>query len=88
MMDEANQLAQGCLTAQIDYPLQSGMMVALISDLHKLDPPREMIDHPLVTTGVPPFDGNVMLPARGNDPKWNVPAGDFVNLRVPGFLKR
>jgi hypothetical protein len=86
VIHQADQFAQGGFAAQVDDTLQAGMMMAGATDLNKLDSSLEMIDHGLVALRLPPFDGDVVLPAGGDDPKGSVLPGKFVDLGVPGLF--
>ena len=59
-----------------------------LPDLDELDSAAEMIDHRLIASRVPPFDGHIVLAAGGDDPKRNGFTRDLVDLREPGFLLR
>jgi hypothetical protein len=47
-----------------------------------------MIDDLLITPGLPPFDCQIIFSARCDNPKRNVLARDFPNLRIPRLLLR
>src|SRR2546428_6576146 len=65
------------------------MVVPVLANLNELEPPAKMIDHLLVTLPLPPFDSDIVLASRGNDPEWRVSPRDFADLRVPSpFLVR
>jgi hypothetical protein len=65
------------------------MVMVPVADLHELDPVTEMVNHCLVTTGVPPLNSDVILAARCDNPEWNWAARLFMDLRKPRpFLGR
>jgi hypothetical protein len=45
-----------------------------------------MMDDLLITLGLPPFDRQIILAARRDNPKRDGLACDFVNLGIPGLL--
>ena len=86
MVNEPDQLAQRGLPAQVNRTLDPGMMIANGPNLHELHPAAKVIDHLLIPGWTPPLAGDVVLAPGGNDPKWEVAIGDFVDLGIPGFL--
>jgi len=86
VMDQTHQFTQVRLSAQVNDPIQFGMVVPRLPDLDELNPATKMIDDLLITLRLPPLDGNVMFPTGGDNPEGRVLARDFVNLGVPGFF--
>src|SRR5262249_33055617 len=66
-----------------------GMVVCAVADLNEKDLLPEVIDHRLETTEVPPFNGEIILAARDDNPKRNGPTGQLLNRgRLGLFLCR
>src|SRR5438034_4576365 len=86
VMDQTHQFTQVRLSAQVNDPIQFGMVVPRLPDLDELNPATKMIDDLLITLRRPPLDCNVMFPTGGDNPEGRVMARDFVNLGLPGFF--
>ena len=86
MIDQADQLPQGRLAAEVDYPIQLRVVMPALSYLDKLNSPSKMINNLLVTLRLPPFNCQIIFPSRRDDPKRDGRARDFVDLGVPGLL--
>jgi len=80
VVNEANQLPQAGLAAQVNDAVQAGMVVSVLADLDKLNAAAKMVYDLLVAFRLPPFDGQVVLSSRANDPKRGVFPGNFMNL--------
>src|SRR5436305_1961390 len=63
------------------------MVVARFADLHKQNFSAKMIHYLLVSSNVPPFDGEIILAARCDYPEGNVFARELLNLRVPRLFQ-
>ena len=88
VINEADELADAGLFPQIDDASQCGMMVAFCPDLRKEDAPLEMIDDGLPALSGPPFDGDVVLSACGDNPIRHIGPDYLGNLRGPRFFDR
>src|SRR5262249_2929358 len=62
--NQSHQLAQGSLAPQIYDTIQARVVMTIITDLHKQNSIAKLIDHLLITPGLPPFDGDVVLASR------------------------
>jgi hypothetical protein len=61
-------------------------MMTVIADLDELDLPLKMIHDLLIAGGIPPFDRDIIFATRCDDPKRNVLASEFMDLRIPRFF--
>jgi len=84
VVDQADELAEFGLSAEIDGAVEFGVMISEITDLDKLDAIAEVVDDTLVALMIPPFDGDIELTARDDDPEWDFGAGEFADLGEPG----
>lgn len=88
MVNEANQFAQIRFASKIDYSLKLRMKMPDSADLNKLNFAAEMVDDVLIALSTPPLNSNIVFTARSDDPERKVDAGEFMDLREPGFLLR
>ena len=86
VIHEADELADGGLFPQINDVSQCGVVVAFRPDLREEDAPFEMIHDGLPTLSGPPFDGDVALPACGDDPIRHVGTDKLCDLWRPSLL--
>jgi hypothetical protein len=86
MVDQPDELPETGLAAQIDHAIHPWVVMTRLADLNELNPAAKVIYHLLVTFGLPPFDGDVVLAPRSQDPERDRLSRDLLNLRVPGFL--
>ena len=75
MVDQTHKLPEIRSSAQIDSPLQSGVVVLRVSYLHEENPSPEVIYYLLVSFDVPPFDREVGFASRRDQPERPPPAG-------------
>ncbi len=88
VINQPDELAQIGLTAQVDNTLQRRVMMPHRAHLDELNPVFEAVDDRLIPTNIPPLYRAIVFAPRADDPKRDVLPGDFVDLRVPGFLGR
>jgi hypothetical protein len=87
MVDDSDQLTQRGVAPEIENIPQRRMIVTALSHLHKLQTPPKVIHHRLPARAHPPFDRNVLLPPRVDEPI--LPPGQFRARRGSGlFLRR
>jgi hypothetical protein len=86
VIHKANQLAQRGLASQIQYALQSRMIVVLLPDLDEEDFPAEMIGDRLPSAEMPPFDRVVELSSGYDDPAGDLATVEFFRQRRQGFF--
>ena len=87
VMHEPDELAHIGLPAQIEHAAQGRVPVRFPADLHEEDASAEVIDHRLPAVGRPPFDGDIGLAARGDDPVRDIEAEMLDDLRRPRALE-
>src|SRR5262245_38592459 len=80
-MNQANQLTQSSLAAQVVDIFQGRVVVHLLADLDEKDPTLEVVHDRLVPAPVPPLDGKVVLAAGTHDPDGQVAAIEFIELK-------
>jgi hypothetical protein len=86
VVDEADQLTQIGLAAQIDGIAQWLVLVPVLANLDEKNVAGKMIDDALIPLVVPPLDGEIALAAGHHDPEGYAPMNDFLDLRDPGHL--
>ena len=69
VVHEPDEVAQRGLADQVDDAVEPRVPVARLAALHELDTATEMIDDLLITGGVPPLGGEVVLAAADDDPE-------------------
>src|SRR5262245_11957550 len=65
---QPHEFAQIGFPTEVEHPFERWMVVALFAHLHKENTVAEMIDDLLPAAPMPPFDREIVLPARGDDP--------------------
>src|SRR5262245_4051097 len=68
VVNQLDQVARGCPASQIDYSRQRRVVMSLFAYLHKTDATFKMVHHLLPTPTVPPFDCEIVLSTRTNNP--------------------
>ena len=61
VVHQAHQLPQRRLAAEVDDTVEWRMMVRRLTDLHKLYPSAKVVDDLLISSRIPPLDGEVVL---------------------------
>src|SRR5215469_11168628 len=88
MINKAHEVSKTGLASQINHSLEPRMMMPILAHLRELDSAPKMINNLLVSTRVPPFNGDVILPTGGDDPERDILPGQVVNQRAAGFFPR
>ena len=88
VVDETDELAHIRLPPEIEHTAQCGVMIAGGSDLCEEDAAFEMIYYSLPALGGPPFDSDVGLPTRRDDPIRHIGPDSLGDLRSPSPLQR
>ena len=72
------------MAPEIKHSSQGGMVVPVLSHLHKKDASGKMINHLLVASGLPPFDGEIEFSACCHEPEGT--SANFLHPGKGGFL--
>src|SRR5271166_1221747 len=86
MMNQPDELAQICLSPQIENSAQLGMMVSLGAHLNEENTATECVDNSLKAFAIPPLDCLFEGAAGAHYPERYFVSGEFLYLRHPGFL--
>ena len=69
VVDQADQLAEGCPAAEIQDAVKAGMIMFGVADLHEEDSVPKMIHDGLPPFVLPPFDREIKFPASRDKPE-------------------
>jgi hypothetical protein len=72
MVNQADELPQLSLSAQIDHAIKSWVMVPTLANLNELDFTPEIVNDLLVSFRLPPFNSDIKFPSGHDNPERGV----------------
>ena len=88
MVGQSDHLAQGGSPPKIQNTSEGRMVVGLLANLDEQESVPKMIHDRLITGGLPPLDGVIVLASRDDDPKGEIGSGEAPDGGGKGFFPR